>query len=377
MNTVMVTKFLPSSTGSGGQQRSFAFLERLAALGPSTVCCFDDGSADLREVSRLGVEVRTVPWSPSLPSAVVGALRTRALTSGRFWSRRLSNAVHEAALPGVDLLQVEHLQMVPYASGVRARLRVLDLHNIESDLVGSYAATLAGARALPFVLEARALRRMERDAVRVFDLVSVVSQRDRDLLPRSRAPAIVCANGWTPQEALPVATAPVAAFVATMSWAPNADAARWLGHVIWPKVRQRLPEACLVLVGRDPTPDVRGLEGRGVHVAGTVSSTEPYLRRCRVALAPLRSGGGSRLKILEALGAGRPVVATRIGASGLEDLVGEGVVVCDDPDEMAESIVWLLQDADAGAELGRRGHRAVTERYGWDQTLAPLIERIL
>ena len=95
-----------------------------------------------------------------------------------------------------------------------------------------------------------------------------------------------------------------------------------------------------------------------------------------MGLAPLRAAGGSRLKILESLDAGRPVVATGLGAEGLEDLVGGGVVVADDPPGLAEAIVALLDDPERAARLGREGHDAVAARYGWDATLAPLLDAV-
>ena len=117
------------------------------------------------------------------------------------------------------------------------------------------------------------------------------------------------------------------------------------------------------------------LQGPDVEVAGSVLlEIAPYLARARVATAPLRAGGGSRLKILEALDAGRPVVATTIGAEGLEDLVGSGVVLADTPAAMAAKILELLRDRARAERLGRAGHAAVQERYSWDVTLRPLLD---
>jgi glycosyltransferase involved in cell wall biosynthesis len=138
-----------------------------------------------------------------------------------------------------------------------------------------------------------------------------------------------------------------------------------------------LPEARLLLVGRSPAPEVRALAGPTVEVTGTVADVTPYLQRARVAVAPLRSGGGTRLKILEALGAGRPVVATRIGAEGLDDLAGGGgVTLADEPAAMARAIVELLRDPARAQELGRAGHDSVNARFAWDATLAPLVAAV-
>ena len=111
-----------------------------------------------------------------------------------------------------------------------------------------------------------------------------------------------------------------------------------------------------------------------MEVTGTVPSVEPYLARTRVAVAPLLAGSGSRLKILDALAAGRPVVATAVGAEGLDDLHGRGVVVSDGPQAMADEVVRLLHDPAAATAAGEEGRVAVTEAYDWSRTLRPLLD---
>ena len=373
----MVTKFLPLPANSGGKQRSLAILRRLAARGAVTLCAFDDGSADREGLRALGVEVRSVPWAPARARQLGGVVRTGTLTAGRFWERRLAGQVRAATADGeTRLLQVEYAQLAPYLSLGPARLRVLDLHNVESSLAASYARGADPVRGTVARVESAALRRLERWALGVADVVSVVSERDRDRLPRSPRRLLVCPNGWEPGPPLPPASGPVAAFVALMGWRPNQDAALWLVERVWPGVLRRVPDARLLLVGRDPGPALRRLSGPAVEVTGSVEQVRPYLARARVALAPLRSGGGTRLKILEALDAGRPVVATTVGAEGLECLAGNGLTIVDDPEGMAERIAALLRDPARATELGRRGGAAVAARYSWDRTLSPLLDQL-
>jgi glycosyltransferase involved in cell wall biosynthesis len=118
------------------------------------------------------------------------------------------------------------------------------------------------------------------------------------------------------------------------------------------------------------------LASSSVEVSGTVSDVLPYLAQARVAVAPLRSGGGTRLKILEALDAGRPVVATSVAVDGLEDLIGRGVVVADDAATMADALTTVLDDPDGTSALGRVGHDAVVTSHSWDAALAPLLEAV-
>jgi glycosyltransferase involved in cell wall biosynthesis len=373
----MVTKFLPLPDDSGGRQRTLAIARRLASLGELVVCAFNDGSADLRGLEKVGIDVRSVPWAPSPARVARGVAVTRSLTAGRFWNRSLALRVRQAVQEApVDLLQIEYMQMAPYADALPAVSRVLDLHNVESELVASYGRARQGVASRLYQMEAAALRSLERRLIPTFDSVVVVSDRERDRLPTGANKAIVCPNGQDPPVMLESATSPVVAFVATMGWAPNVDAAIWLGREIWPKVVQNVPASRLLLVGRDPSPEVRNLAGPGLEVTGTVPDVAPYLAQAQVVVAPLLAGGGTRLKIMEALGAGRPVVATTIGCDGLEDLIGRGVVVADDTDSMVREITRLLVDPEHARQLGKLGHDAVNADHTWDAALAPLLSTI-
>ncbi|MGQ0434742.1 MAG: glycosyltransferase family 4 protein [Microthrixaceae bacterium] len=371
----MITKFLPLPADSGGKQRSLALLERLTGVGDVTLCAFDDGTADHDGLRQLGVKVRTAP-RPGAVDTLIGIARRRSITAARFASRALLHEINDEARVPPDCLIVVYSQLAPYARSIEARHKVLDLQNIESALLASYATARTGPSSIPAWAEGRAVRRIERTALGEYDTVTVVSETDRKRLPGTHPRVLICPNGWQPGPPLPPSTEPVVAFVGLLGWAPNADAAVWLAEEVWPHVRRAMPEARLVLVGREPTAAVRALARHDVAVTGTVPEVTPFLARARVAVAPLRAGGGSRLKILEALDAGRPVVATTIGAEGLESLVGRGILLADGAASFAETVVDLLRDPGRAASLGRQGNHAVAERFSWDRTLAPLLDDV-
>ncbi|HVC71030.1 MAG TPA: glycosyltransferase family 4 protein [Acidimicrobiales bacterium] len=372
-----MTKFVPIPADAGGKQRSLAILRRLAERAEVVLCAYDDGSADIAATEKLGVDVRTVPWRPGPAVVARGLARTKSLSAARFWSRGLEAEIQRAAAEApLDLLQIEYMQMAPFGDGVAARRRVLDLPDVQSSLAASYARARRAPLSVPFHLEAAALRALERRALASFDTVVVVSGHERDRLPGTTGTVMVCPNGIDMPEALPAAQTPTVSFVATMGWAPNTDAALWLGREIWPAVAAAVPGARLLLVGRDPTAAVRALASDSIEVSGTVEDVRPFLAQTAVAVAPLRSGGGTRLKILEALGVGRPVVATSAGVDGLEDLVGRGVVVADDAAGIARALVGLLKAPEAAADMGRVGHDAVAADHSWDGALAPLLEAV-
>ena len=373
----MLTKFLPLPENNGGHQRSLAIARRLADLGDLVLCGYDDGSADRAGLRAMGIDVRAVPWRGTPTRGARGGLKARSLSAGRFWSADMVKTVRGAAdEKPIDLLQVEYQQMVPLVLDVPAKQSVLDLHNIESSLVASYAGARRGIPAALFRTEAAALRRMERRTIGCFDHVVVVSEKERDRLPPGARSVLVCPNGREPSAVLPEASEPTVAFVATMGWAPNVDAAVWLARDIWPTVRARVPRARLLLVGKDPAPAVLALAGDTIEVTGTVEDVRPYLAQARVLVAPLRAGGGTRLKIMEALDVGRPLVATSVGCEGMEDLIGRGVVVADTASALAEAIADLLLDRAHAAALGRAGHDAVAADHTWDAALAPLLQAV-
>jgi polysaccharide biosynthesis protein PslH len=373
----MITKFLPLPDNNGGHQRSLAIARRLVELGHLVLCGYDDGTVDRDGLRDLGIDIRPVPWRVTPIRAARGTVASRSVSAGRFWSAEMVKAVHGAAdESAIDLLQVEYQQMVPLVLDVPAKKSILDLHNVESALVDSYAQARSGVSAALYRAEASALRRMERRTIGAFDHVVVVSERERARLTAAARSVLVCPNGREPSAVLPDAPHPEVAFVATMGWAPNVDAAIWLGREIWPLVVARVPEARLLLVGKDPAPAVRALAGARVEVTGTVPDVSPFLARARVVVAPLRAGGGTRLKIMEALDVGRPVVATSVGCEGMEDLVGRGVVVADTAPALAATIADLLLDPARAAALGRAGHEAVVRDHTWDAALSPLLQAV-
>ena len=157
-----------------------------------------------------------------------------------------------------------------------------------------------------------------------------------------------------------------------LDWAPNVEGLRWLVDQVWPRVLAVRPDAALTLVGRRPTAAVLELAAAGVRVAADVPSVAPYYERAAVAVCPLLTGGGSRLKIVEAGAYARATVSTTLGAEGLEGLVGRGVVLADTAEDFAGELVRLLADPAEAAGLGRRAREQVVAGWSWPSTLSPV-----
>jgi glycosyltransferase involved in cell wall biosynthesis len=154
-------------------------------------------------------------------------------------------------------------------------------------------------------------------------------------------------------------------FTGSMDWLPNEDAILWFAADILPRVRARVPDATLTVVGRNPTAPVRALDGQGgVTVTGSVPDVRPYLERGAAFVVPIRIGGGTRLKIYEAMAMERAVVSTAVGAEGLPVRDGVDAVLADAPEAFADAVVALLATRRARRGRPRGGHGA-RARFGW------------
>jgi len=206
--------------------------------------------------------------------------------------------------------------------------------------------------------------------VRKFHHVIAVSEHDRSLMEAwvegSRitvVPTGVDLEQYKPDVSKSPAS-PMVMFVGAMDWEPNIDAMEYFCRQIWPVVLARIPDAKLRIVGRNPGQRVRALTAPSIEITGRVSSVAEHLHDASVVVVPLRIAGGTRLKIYEAMAAGKAVVSTSIGAEGLDVHDGRDIVLADDPDSFSDAVLTLLSD-----HLSRRQYeRAAAElaaRYDW------------
>jgi len=156
-------------------------------------------------------------------------------------------------------------------------------------------------------------------------------------------------------------------FLGSMDWMPNIDGILDFVRNVYPKIKVRCPAAQLTIVGRNPVSSVVALakEDAGIHVTGTVDDVRPYMNRATVSVVPLRVGGGTRIKIFEAMAMGIPVVSSTIGAEGLPVQDGRNIYVADDPDTFARHTIALLEDAEKAHDMGRAGQAMVRENFTW------------
>jgi sugar transferase (PEP-CTERM/EpsH1 system associated) len=287
----------------------------------------------------------------------------------------LEDAVRRSLATGnVDVCVVDFLTATPNVPLGGPVPVVLFAHNVEHVIWERLSRTESRAwrRAL-LALEAWKMRRAEARVCRRATLTIAVSDTDRALLAATAPGARVCAipTGVDPAYFAPNGNREVPdtlIFTGSMDWYPNEDAIVHFTEAILPRIRREVPDVTMAVVGRDPTPRLRAVAaGAGVRVTGTVDDVRPYVAKAAVYVVPLRVGGGTRLKIFEALAMGKALVSTRVGAEGLPLVSGEHVLLADDPADFARAVVSLLRDPPRRRALGLAARRLVEERYTWAQ----------
>jgi sugar transferase (PEP-CTERM/EpsH1 system associated) len=371
--------YLPVPTFGGGT-RTFNLIKTLSRMyeidliaGAETP--MDEVPSELRSLCRT---IRLFPRPSSAPGRkrLLQLRSLLSLRSAQSWmlytpalQREINRAVGETHY---DAVLVEHSFMGCYAVP-DDQIVVLDQHNVESEIfrrAGRHERSLL--RRGYNVIEYWKYRAEEQRACRRADLILATSDLDREAMRRwpSMPECMVVPNGvdtdfFSPQGGRAGRRTDVL-FVGSMHYAPNTEAMLFFADQIWPRIRQEVPDATLSVVGMNPPPVIQALAERpGISVAGFVPDIRPHLSGAAVAVAPLHIGGGTRLKILEALAMGTAVVSTSVGCEGLDVQNGHHLLVADEPGAIADSVIALLRNPQRREALGREGRRRVVTQYDW------------
>jgi polysaccharide biosynthesis protein PslH len=252
---------------------------------------------------------------------------------------------------------------------------VIFTHNVEAEIWRRHAETKASVAARwLYRLQHKRMLRFEADTLSRFDGILAVSDADRNSFVRlypdvASKPIWVVRTGVDTEYFMPspidTTPEPHLVFTGSMDWLPNEDAMAHFCRDILPLIREQEPNVRLSIVGRAPTPLVRALASESIDVTGTVDDVRPYMRNSAVYVVPLRIGGGTRLKIFEAMAMGKAVVSTTVGAEGLPVVDGEHALIADEPAAFADAVVSLLRNAARRTALERAARSLVVEHYDW------------
>jgi sugar transferase (PEP-CTERM/EpsH1 system associated) len=377
---------------TGAKLRNYHLARVLAERARVSLLAFDDhpplSEEAIAALEKIYKEVLAIPADSAYTFAKVarGMLGQTPLpvlnyTTGSM-KRALEGLLREQDF---DLIQVESIHLMSYLTSIRKTRKrsfvVCDWHNIESELMRRYSEREPSRLRRAYAgRTARLMSEFERRAMREFDAHVVVSQRDgqrlRDLNPDARI--FVIENGvdtafysdlGTSDESL----ARRIVFVGSMDYHANIDGVVDFAREVWPRLHERQPELVFTIVGRDPAPEVRNLaQLPGIAVTGSVADVRPFYREAIAAVVPLRVGGGSRLKILEAMAAGVPVVSTTLGAEGLEVQRDKNILIADTKEQLVESISSVVENEARRNDLSTAGRALVASRYDWSSLGASL-----
>jgi glycosyltransferase involved in cell wall biosynthesis len=356
-------KLLPVDTG--GKIRSYNILRRLGKDHEVTLLSYYGGRRDRDYETALP---KQFPRAQVVYTAAPESQGFRGVLDYLYRLPRLAPySVSKFTHPAVSKLVRTHLSSGQFDVAICDFLApslnfpkklpmpcLLFQHNVESALWQRMAATESHPlRKLSYTLEAARMSRYERRTLARFHHVIAVSENDRQLMLEMDPACEITVNptGVDTQQfqVAPVSTAapPRIVFTGSMDWEPNIDAMEYFCGQIWPRILAEFPDAIFQIVGRNPFAKVLRLASPSVQVTGTVPSVADYLRDATVVVVPLRIGGGTRLKIYEAMAMGKALVSTSIGAEGLTFQDGRDLLLADDASAFAAAILLLLRDAQA------------------------------
>lgn len=369
----------PANTG--GRIRSSEILRRVARRHEVTALCFrtpDDSEAAIEAMRACCARLLTVPFTdtPKFTPRFYAALAASLTSALPYTAWKYRNAEVRACLSSEvlaqDLLVCDFLQPAVNLPAVTPVPVVLFQHNVEAAIFDRHVAHAPNPVARAYLsLERRKLARFERQVLERAAHTVAVSDADRaQMIERygvsniTAIPTGVDPEYWRPTGE-PEGTDLV--FTGSMDWIPNQDAVRYFAAEILPIIRRQVP-ASFVVVGRNPPASIRDLEQTvpGVRVTGTVDDVRPWVARGAVYVVPLRIGGGTRIKIFEAMSMARSVVSTTIGAEGLPVEAGRHLLVADTPDAFAAAVLRLLGNREERHRLGSAARQFVSSRFTWD-----------
>lgn len=392
MKILVVTERIPSIIG-GGAARQLNLMKPLASRHEFTLASFstradaqhiDEVRPIVNEVKVVWVNESQMPQRPRFYWQVRAwqhALLSPYPRRGRFAEIKEMRTVIQRlhARHQFDIVQIHQAYLAEALPAEWVGGKLLDMHDVLSDHERRVMEQRTKrTHRLQGWLEWQKMRSFERRQVRRFDYCLAVSEVDKASLLRlaPSAQVIVVPNGVDSDYFRPWATPASGVglvFTGSMNYTPNADAVRWFCAAILPLIHRHRPDVHLKVVGWQPPDDIVALNADpSVLVTGFVEDVRPYLAEAAVVIAPIRSGSGTRLKILDAWSMGKAVVSTSLGAEGLAIEPEGNILLADDPETFATAVLRLLSDVSLRRKLGATGRDLVQRRYTWSAIAADL-----
>lgn len=369
----------------GGKIRTYQMLKELKQDHHVTYLTLDDGTSSAGATESaleychklIKVPHQTVPkFSLSFYAELFSNLfSSLPYAVKKYDSSAMRQALIEQIATGnFDVFVCDFLAPASNVPGVFQCPTVLFQHNVEAMIWQRHYTVQSNFLKRTYLKNQwKKMHSFERDMCRRFDVVASVSENDTRVIKQEYGvenvfdvPTGVDIDFFRPDSTVkPKLNSLV--FTGSMDWLPNEDAIRYFTDEILPLIKQQLPDVTLTVVGRDPYPGLLELSKRdpSVIVTGRVEDVRPYIDSAAAYIVPLRIGGGTRIKIYEAMAMEKPVISTSIGAEGLPLVDGKEIVLADTAGDFASAVIGVLQDETRSSELARSAATTVREKFAW------------
>ncbi len=388
MKILQITPRIPYPKDDGGKIGIANIYERFVRKAEVTLFSATREGAtkkSLDEAEKFGEVIVCDNSIKNNPFRIIRALsRKRSLPTSKFCAPKVfKNLARVIEGRGFDIVHADHTFLAPLAffvaekTGAKVGIR---LHNIEGMIWKRYADTIAPSPKRMFLrAQANKILREEAEFISKADVNFAITEEEKmtALEMASKANVVVASAGidpdsWSPDTS--IKREPSALILATTyNWRPNVDAVVWFAEKVMPEVKRRNPEASLTLLGKNPPDSLKNFRKIGVDPIGYVESIKPYLDRSSIYVAPLFAGAGIRIKILEAMAAELPVVATPISAEGIPARDAEGLFVRRTAEEFVETVSRLIDNPEEARIAGKAARRYVSEFFSWDKNVGIML----
>jgi len=383
MKVIVIDEWIPWPLESGKKIRSYNLISRLSRKHEIIYIAYVNVPSELSKLEvmeKLGIKVipvtddRTVKWTAKFYLEVLANFLSKEPFSTMYHIKQvfIDTLIKAIQDERPDLIHCEWTNLSPFLKYVKGLPVVISSHNIESDIwrrFGEHGSNIF-KRFLGYS-QARKIERLERYWYPKADMCIAVSPEDKRVMESYGAKVDLVDNGVdiSYYSSFPEAEIDDNAIIFTASFDTfsNQDGAVYFAKEIYPLIKRERPEIQLWLVGKDPSDEIRSFanEDQSIHVTGTVDDVRSYISRAALCVVPLRIGGGSRLKILEAFALKKAVVSTSIGAEGLSVTHGKDILLADTPEAFSRYVVGLLSDREQRKAMGGEGYSLVKEKYDW------------
>lgn len=380
MRILFLATWFPYPPDNGSRIRTYYLLKSLAKRHDVYLVSLFQEDSDPANIEHLRdictvVSVHPSRWfKPGTLKSALGFFSRRPRSMVDTYDPAVKSAVEKAIKEvNPDVLIASTLGMVEYVPNGMEIPSVLEEHNCEFAVLERNAKSYGSAfKRLRYDIGWRKFARWEADICRSFSKVVMVSEGDRDLMLRAAPDLVnmeVVPNGvdtdhYDPAQRRPEPSTLI--YNGAVTYGANLDAVRHYAADIYPLLRDRIDGIKLRVTGRSKGVDLTGIaDCSGIEFTGYVNDIRDVLATCSICIVPLRQGGGSRLKILEAMAAGVPVVSTRVGAEGVEAADGEHLLIADTPGDFADCVSQLLSDHTLASSITSSARKLVEDKYSW------------